>query len=583
MKIKPIKREIAEVSQVSIGEIPLSYISTKDTRYTPNVEISPSFAVSAKKRLEPYQTFLTDKNLFFDGSNKPLNDVALKRQGNTYTYMPKGMSEFTPLHFGVNAYVQRTMTYDASKTYNLKVATIETDASDDLALTKKLMPVFGDAYKRGIAPANVIVNDGNTTPEIMASQSLNDVDVVFIETTDGEDLYGLDLEEIIKKQTNIWISAESFGQTFLKRENNDKSTYATEGHLNECFYSSKRTRLSDYVFNTTGLMPEAFKDYSDRRSFPYEDVMLLKTIGWGTIIVTPKDFLENAVENVRVIYDIMLNLFFNGVFATKTLATWITDKPIDKLASLNTPYRRTHGSIKMQSLLRNDKYDIGTEYQLLRINTMPETVVFVGLNDDGEMLFAKAGGEADPAIPENAVTFMATSGNVLIYEPKEVYSLEVPIDVKCTIQDRKAYVTVSSYKSTTRMVSMDEEQVLPVPDIARGYYLCLVPVESRKEFKLVDKNAYNKEQCGDIAAEVSIDIDYDVSAFDIRQLGGGLPLVCKDDYAMEDIGNVYGRPYRIGSTVIITLPRRCKPYEDKIRDAIDLHIAAGEKAILRFT
>ena len=66
MKIKPIKREIAEVSQVSIGEIPLSYISTKNTRYTPNVEISPSFAVNAKKRLEPYQTFLTDKNLFFD-------------------------------------------------------------------------------------------------------------------------------------------------------------------------------------------------------------------------------------------------------------------------------------------------------------------------------------------------------------------------------------------------------------------------------------------------------------------------------------------------------------------------------------
>ena len=51
---------------------------------------------------------------------------------------------------------------------------------------------------------------------------------------------------------------------------------------------------------------------------------------------------------------------------------------------------------------------------------------------------------------------------------------------------------------------------------------------------------------------------------------------------MIDIGNIYGRPYRIGSTVIIKLPKALQQYEQLLLKELDKHIASGEIPTLIF-
>jgi hypothetical protein len=51
---------------------------------------------------------------------------------------------------------------------------------------------------------------------------------------------------------------------------------------------------------------------------------------------------------------------------------------------------------------------------------------------------------------------------------------------------------------------------------------------------------------------------------------------------MLDIGHINGRPYRLGSTLIIRVPKKIKTYDEKIRRELDKHIAAGDEYVLVF-
>ena len=65
-------------------------------------------------------------------------------------------------------------------------------------------------------------------------------------------------------------------------------------------------------------------------------------------------------------------------------------------------------------------------------------------------------------------------------------------------------------------------------------------------------------------------------AYDIRQLGGGLPSAYTD-YDMLDIGNPKGRPYRVGTGAVIKLPKAYQKYADKILKAIESYKVAADQ------
>ena len=70
--------------------------------------------------------------------------------------------------------------------------------------------------------------------------------------------------------------------------------------------------------------------------------------------------------------------------------------------------------------------------------------------------------------------------------------------------------------------------------------------------------------------------------YDMRQRGGGLPESEKDNYNCFDIGHIFGRPYRKGGTLIITLPSKLKEYKDTIEETVKQYCVAEEYPIILF-
>jgi hypothetical protein len=72
-------------------------------------------------------------------------------------------------------------------------------------------------------------------------------------------------------------------------------------------------------------------------------------------------------------------------------------------------------------------------------------------------------------------------------------------------------------------------------------------------------------------------------AADVRQLGGGAPPEKQyDDYELLDIGSLKGRPYRVGTSMIIKLPKRLEQYDEYIVQAIDRRKVAADMAIIKY-
>ena len=95
---------------------------------------------------------------------------------------------------------------------------------------------------------------------------------------------------------------------------------------------------------------------------------------------------------------------------------------------------------------------------------------------------------------------------------------------------------------------------------------------------VVDYMQYDQEKNGVQIAYVKPIHKIDTVKYDTRISGGGLPEVnnLDDNYNLADISNRYGRPLRVGFTKIVRLPKKYKPYEDRIRKEIERHKASGE-------
>ena len=80
---------------------------------------------------------------------------------------------------------------------------------------------------------------------------------------------------------------------------------------------------------------------------------------------------------------------------------------------------------------------------------------------------------------------------------------------------------------------------------------------------------------------VQVAFDGDPAAYDIRMLGGGIP-EGYTDFEMFDIGNLNGRPYRIGTGAVVKLPKAYKPYESEILAAINKYKIAADQFYIIF-
>lgn len=576
MKIYLSDHELKTKSFVGAQEIPLAYIDTKDASY--EVEIRPfdDFTEDAAVQVRPYHVVASENTILFDEDLTPIKDVVFRRNGNAYCYAPHGMKEFTPSTFSCSVLIKRQAEYRSEKIYNLKIGTAEKDAT--LPLSDKLIRIFGDAYRRGAAPPNIKINNGAVTKESMIESAGTSADFVFVETEDGENFSGLDIDSVLKKNINVWISSS---QWKTSQREAPPATFRQEGALNAFYLNSKRKKPSRVLFRDDTRMHGIEGEYS----LLYEDVMLIEKKNMGFIIVTPQEFLLSSADNAKVIYDVLMYVYFRSYRRSSAVSSWITDEEVDYAAYSMLRIGKHHRSIRLDNMINS--VSLGEKYQLVSIDVANPDVQYVGIDGSQELLFRKTGKKsADPKKESDTLSYLTTKNTIVLHKRESAYDIKTRVSVIGKQIPGGLSVVVSPIRDSNRCIYTDKEQELIIPDIKFVWYICTKPGSPYliNELTLVEQSEYSMEKHGHRIAEVRTKASYHPKLIDMRVRGGGLPTKENPGGGIDliDIGNLYGKPYRLGSTVIIRLPKVLQKHEKKIKDAVLKHIAAGEYPIFIF-
>jgi hypothetical protein len=584
MKIYPSLHDIKEVSKVELYDIPLAYVDTSNTEQYINIAKEPIFANSYSESLiKAYEEFDNPEAYLFNDSGEIIKSQILKRLGNRYVYEPQNAVEFTPLRFSFDALVKKNMTFKNDAHYNLKVAVHE--EGTDLAFSKQLISIFGDAPRRGLCPANITVNDQNMTPESLINTSFKGNDFIFLKSTDGihfkdgDTTLELDVDALLDLNVNLWISVESFG-TVLKTS--EENTFVVKS---PALYATTEYSIKDYGFY--------FNDSETHASYPkdkytytslfneHNAALVLEKANGGFIVVTHKAFFDNLHENVKLLYELMMKIFLQSYYKTKPFNSWITDSPVDYIAFKSSKYNLQHAQINLNDLLKNENYGIGEQYNLLRVNTSSSDVMFINMNPKKDMFFYKISTQPDPAKNEGDISVYTSRHSVIHYRQEVIKKIESGLNISREKTETGLYITVQPCHSTQHRINTTQERTLRIEDPRLEYILCCKAgsTDIENDFVLIPADDYRALD-GLKVATVRVISNPHAKTFDIRINGGGLPLDSAPNYNMLDIGHINGRPFRVGSTLIIRLPARLREHDEKIRLTIGKHSSSGDYPVI---
>lgn len=572
---------------VGLKEISLSYINTEETTKQPRVSIEEGYLQSSRKYVRPYDSFSDADTYMFDKNNNIVKGT-MKRVNDTYYYEPANQTEFTPMQFKVYLEAQRREKFHNDRNYDIKVSAIE--VTDNQSFVNNLISIFADKYKYGECPPNIRINGGAKSELSLIEQSYETADFVFIQSDDGVHLGDrtesgdeIDFDYILDNHTNIWLSCKDYQDRF-------KTVSATgaysELHMSSTtLYNYDTYRVARSQMEVWDQEQEFIEDQSNGRyEYEYlnEAIFIIHKVGKGYIIVTPDWFINDLKETGLMVYEAMMKCYLSAYYKSREATMWITDEPVDYLSYHEDKFNRRHNIVRVEELMLD--HDIRYEdYSISEVVTDTKLVSFLGVNEQHELLFVKMGGQTDPEKKTNELSFYTTKHTVINYAQEDISLVEVPIDIEVSVTGTAAYVVVQPFVSSTKKIHTSSTQTFKITDFTTQYALFVNQgsTDIENTFSLVDR----RENPGSGLTQVAIiafDSTSETVACDTRIMGGGLPDDQPEDYDMLDIGHINGRPYRVGSTFIVRVPKKIKTYEERIRRELDKHVAAGDEYVLVF-
>jgi len=574
VKIKVSDRDIVESKRVEPTDIPLAYIDSQDATFNVDFYLSKDFATDSSEQVYAYQKF-DSVPYVFNSEGKKINGK-FKRSGNIYSYEPSNATEFQPETFTCDAVIKKAMTYRSSASYDITVGVIDNSYEHDLVNT--LISVFGDANKRGICPSNITINKGSIDyTEFLAKAASTKADFMFMRSDNGDE--EKTLKTCFDNHINLWLQVDTFDDMIQELKKDVQYTFKKEGTYGTFYVPSERKSKPKKIFKQSGShggYPDDVYEYE----FPYEDVLVLHKRNVGYVIITPKEFMDKAIDNVKIIYDVLVTVFLKSYRTSRYASSWITDEPVDYVSYSGERLDTYHKKISLSKLLYFSGYELNGEYQLLYVNTNKEDVSFISVDSNKDILFRKNGkGSKDPKKGDGISSYLTTKGTIMFYKPEDVKLLTTHANLTAEIQEGLITIKLMPLKDSSRKIYMKKARTFKITDANKHW--CLT-INSELDPQLIEQENYSKETNGYKIADIIITAKDKSSLVDIRPYGGGLPVDEKDVYSLLDIGNVKGRPYRLGSTIIIRLPKRLEEHREKIKDAVDRHIAAGQHYVLLF-
>ena len=559
MKIYLNKKQIADKTLLDENDISLSYLNNisvyQDTIIKYNEEL---LKLNKKRAINLYEK--VDKNkLFFKENNMPakLNkDYLIDIDGKIDVLNSSKKASYRPTIFGYKYVLERTLSFESNKEYNIKIDYTGMEHVQDLLKTITI-------------PNNVHLKNTKENPDIKYFED----EKVYLENMKNGGY---------QDNCNIYIVKSSYANKIIYNKPKifdvrkpvlfKQSEYVIEPAwdiFNHDLEMSLFPRVTyDYIKITIDHTPILIM----RDRLNYKLIMLC-----GKEIFTEPRLIQFLVENIVFAYTI--GYYKVPEKSGSYLNSFISNNIIDYYYSLNNKMNSNHPNINFKKDVSKSNF-IDLSYKLVDVFTTNNDIVYDYVDYSNNVYFKKL--VNDEPVKDNTDSLIYTTNQELKFIDKVNYSLydieQLP-NISYKYDNDKLNIVVSPYYSSSLNIAKNEKTDIIINDINKNYVLYM-----RKTSVFNDQNFYileENEKSTDIKiADIIIKLSNNIIPTDVRVIGGGSSKYNNYDYI--DTGNIHGRPYRVGTSMVITLPKRYEPYRDQLQKQIDKHISSAEAAIIIF-
>lgn len=614
MKIFPSTHKIKSVTDSHVDldlNIPLAYIELDYSKYKIDKIMKDTANTDVKTEVLVNQEFSSPAVKLFNKFGESVNmDNLLTRVGDKYYYRPKDMIAFEPQRFNYTATVKSNIQYKIANKYNLNIACI--DDPDSLDLSERIAIGFSNPSVRNLVPPNITVNNNRTDAYAFTDMSIDDCDVLFIESPDGihyDDSLNpitIDKSYFLNNNTTLWIASD-FDSNYPYENNSTPQAYSIDSPI----LNSKVEVLSNTYFVPAELKYNPNLIYHNIFGGNTCPILIVEHIGKGYEIISHTDFINNIQDNINVIYEVIMWCYLNSYKKTEELSQWIsTEVPDYQIESGKLVKKKyfvsdvdlyNYFNLKSTEMILYDVNITNGESSLMPDDNTRDlydhsnAVNFIGMSG-GRLMFEKVASEISgySLEPEKPIGWISIyDGNNIIYLRELHYVIETDLKDKVftTINEDNLKVKIMAFKSTNLGVDtqMPFDLIIPfiktdvngIERIREAEYMFYINVDSQKiDFDFIE-DFEDTKGVGLFTIKVYQTPDA-INVTDMRQLGGGLKEDAVDNYNLMDIGHINGRPYRPTGTIVITLPTKYQEHEELIEKAINKYIGASEVPVIFF-
>lgn len=559
MKIYLNKKEIVDKTLLDENDIPLSYLNNLSVYSDTIIKYDDKLLKLNKKRaINLYEK--VDKNkLFFKENNEPAKinkDYLVDIDGKIDLLNSSKKSSYRPTVFGYKYVLERTIPFQSDKEYTINIDFTGMEHVKELLKTVTL-------------PNNLHLNSVQNNPDI---KYFSDEKTYLENMRDGG----------YQDNCNIYIVKSSYANKIIYNKTKifdvakpvifTQSEYTIEPSWNIFNHDSEMSlfpRITyDYIKLTINHTPILIM----RDRLNYKLIMLC-----GKEIFTQERLIKFLVENI--VYAYTVGYYKVPEASGAYLNSFISNNIIDYYYSLNNRMNSNHPTINFKKDVETSNFK-DTSYRLVDVFTTNSNVVYDYVDYSNNVYFKKT--VNDEPEKGNADSLIYTTNQELKFIDKVNYSLydieQLP-NISYKYDNDKLEIVVSPYYSSSQNIAKNKQTFLTIHDINKNYvlYMRKTSIFADQEFYILE----DTETSDDIKiADIIIKLNNNIVPTDVRVIGGGSSKY--DNYDYIDTGNINGRPYRVGTSMVITLPKRYEPYRDQLQRQIDKHISSAEAAIIIF-
>ena len=589
MKIYPSNHVVKETSCPKFLDIPLAHV---EKHYIPTkvvAEVAPEMVHEDSRYIAPYQQFKSNDFLIFKDTGE-ISDTKLQRQAGKYVYLPSDAKEFVPQEFSFSVLAKRNTSIRSDRNYDFKVGVYDTDGAKEMA--NKLISICGDAPYRGIAPSNVFINGGRTDTASMLTKDGKGFDFVFIKSASTEFLESgeaVPYEKLLDSHANLWVTLTDEGCQKCFESIEDKEGYSVFGikqsgrGFSVAEYDDHRAGITTFTNGNYGYRARhdpklkgmvGFRKLIPQLAEEKSPVIICEKPNGCYIVISHESMLNNIDKFYPFIYSVMEELYVRSYCMTRMRSLWIVDDPVDYMGSLDVPFHKKHPPVNIHDIFQGE-IPCMEGGSVVYVHTDSSNVVLDHIANDGSIYFKKIE-RTDPAKDLGETSIFTYKHTVVSYKGNRDKVVESGVRIGTSIEGARCFVTVFPFSSSSHSSILRSEKTFEIEDVSKRYVIRALPVGKDEESSIIMLPEEDGSTTGVVLATVYAEFEGEPAAYDIRQLGGGLPKEYKD-YDMMDIGNMMGRPYRMGTGAVITLPKAYEKYDERIRKAVESYKVAADQ------